>query len=166
MLILSSGHKDYPPGWRTLHLRLQAISASRHLRRYSLYSWEEVPPCLTPGLNTGQAGGNSILAKSARASLYLTHAMRTESSRRAESIPGLKHLVWKCQTLSATQSWIFWPWRDEKLSQPCWDSKHSGVQIFETCLSCIKQEGKNNLNRFLIYSLTFFLRTKAFLKIF
>lgn len=77
-LILSSGHKDRPPGWRTLHLHLQAISTSRHLRRHSLHRWEEVPPCLAPGLNTGQAGGNSILAKSARASLYLTHAMRTE----------------------------------------------------------------------------------------
>lgn len=42
-----------------------------------------------------------------------------------QSIPGLKHLVWKCQTLKTTQSRIFWPWRDEKLSQPCWDSKHS-----------------------------------------
>lgn len=80
-------------------LYLQAISTSRHLRRRSLHSWGKVPPCLALGLNTGQAGGNSILAKSARASLHLTHAMRTESSHRADSIPGLKHLVWKCQTL-------------------------------------------------------------------
>lgn len=80
-------------------LSLQAVSTSRHLRRHPLHGWGKVPPCLALGLSTGQAGGNSILAKSARASLHLMRAMRTESSHRAESIPGLRHLVWKCQTL-------------------------------------------------------------------
>lgn len=47
-----------------------------------------------PGLNTGQkAGGDSILAKAVRGSQYLTRAMRTDCSHRAESIPGFKHPV-------------------------------------------------------------------------